>query len=82
MCNSSKQPVFVSDNVDLIYLWCQACNELHILLPCYPYLRTTTEEKSEAQKADPVLSEQPSTLPYPATAENVGKLKQSLIDNF
>ena len=79
--NSSKQPVFVCDSVDRIFLGRQACIDLHILPSCYPQPMPNTT-KSEVLKVDLVLPERPSTLPYPATAENVDNLKQSLIDTF
>ena len=86
MCSSNKtvsiKKVFVCDSVDHICLGHQACIDIHILPPCYTYKMSTTEEKSKVQKVDLVLTKQPSTLLYPATAENVSKLKQDLIDSF
>lgn len=73
--NNSTEPVFVCDNVNHIYLGHQACTDLHIPHPCYLYSMSTTEEKSEVQKVDPILPERLSMLPYPAIAENVEKLK-------
>ena len=55
--NSSKEPIFVCDGVNHIYLGCQAYMDLRILHQCYPYPMFTIEEKSEVQKVDLVLSE-------------------------
>lgn len=68
--------------MDCIYLGYQACIDIHILPPSYTYPMSTTEEKSKVQKVDPVLTMQTTTIPCPATAENVGKLMQDLIDGF
>ena len=81
--NSSKQPVFICDDVDRIYVGRQACIDLHILPPCYPYPMSHNDDEDEVNMIkSTTLPERPTTLPVPPTAENIDKLKQTLIDTF
>ena len=80
--HSSKQPVFICDKADRVYLGRQACIDLRILPPCYPYPMPPVEEKEEIHKVDTMLPERPSSLPYPATTKNIDNLKQHLIEKF
>ena len=80
--NSSKQPVFVCDEVDRIYVGRQACIDLHILPPCYPHPMPPTPTPDEAHRIEGDLPERPSCLPFPATNENISNLKNHLIESF
>ena len=80
--NSSKQPVFVCDEVDRIYVGRQACIDLHILLPCYPHPMPPTPKSDESHRIEGDLPERPSCLPFLATNENISNLKNHLIENF
>ena len=77
--NSSRQPVFVCDEVDRIYVGRQACIDLHILPPCYPHPMPPTPKSDEAHRIEGELA--PALYFSIMNRVSVVSLDLSTIDN-
>ena len=88
--HTTKQPLFISDKADRIYLSRKGCTELQILPPSFPYPMPAENinsfechtQQTDIAKESRELPQRPSKIPYPPTEENVPKLKQFLVDTF
>ena len=81
----TKQPVFISDKADRIYLSRKGCTELQILPPSFPYPMTENDESmyiASSSSSPPQLPQRPTSILYPPTEASIPKLKQYLIDCF
>ena len=86
----SKQSLYICHNVKRIYLSNPGCRELNILPKTFPHPMppSPTAVAAVSTAADPkpttnhVQQGNSRTLPFPATKENIPKLKQWLIDHF
>ena len=93
---TSKQALYICEKVDRIYFSRSGCVEVGIISREFPYPMeemnvidtSTSEAKPEAQssKIGEMAREspppRPKELPYPATVENVDRLKQYILDSF
>ena len=81
----TKQPVYICNKIDRIYLSKKGCIETNILPKCFPYpmnLTTTSVESIETNKTQPPSPNRPLKLPFPPTEENIPKLEEYLRKAF
>ena len=84
----TKQPLFICNKIDRIYFSKQGCYATKILPDTFPNPMKDGQVKAIHTVKNPMPenerkgNEYPRTLPYPATEENIPKLKQHLIDSF
>lgn len=94
----SKQALYICDKVDRIYFSRSGCVEVGIIPREFPYpmeelnvVGTSVSKSEEKQVTHPHNSAEhirepppsrPKELPFPATVENVGRLKQYILDSF
>lgn len=87
----TRQMVYVSDNVNGLYLSEAALKELHVIDEDFPsvakdpsmasQVASQANEQCECKKRT-VTPDRPAEIPYPATKENVPRLKEWLIGAF
>ena len=84
--HSTKQPLYICEKVDRIYLGRRSCSELKILPPSFPYPMPNYIINESVHTANHIetseIPRKPHNLPYLATDDNVNRLKQYLIDSF
>ena len=80
---STIQKLYVCPNVDRIYFSREACTEIGILPPTFPYPMDQNAHINSIEDTPLKLDKRrPKTIPYRATEDNIPKLKQHLIDSF
>ena len=88
---NSQQPLYICEKVDRIYFSRQACLDVDILHPNFPYPMTKEAAMAEIQSANsnnqqtsPKITEnqRSRTPPCPLTEENIPQLKQHLMKEF
>lgn len=84
--NTTSQPFYISHNVDRIYMSKFALIDLNILPSTYPlpmnHSATVAAIDTETTTKKPKIPPRPKTLPFPATEENIPKLKDYLLTAF
>ena len=84
--HSTKQPLYICEKVDRIYLGRRSCSELTILPPSFQYPMPNYMINESVHTATHIetseIPRKPRNLPYPATDNNVDRLQQYLIDSF
>ena len=87
---TSRQMVYISEKVEGLFLSEEALKDLGVIDTNFPAGSTTNAASCSSDSsasecncsARTTTPERPSELPFPATPENVGKLKQWLIEAF
>ena len=87
---STKQALYVCERVDRIYFSKAACMDVGILSKDFPVPMPEVSTAAVVYHPspipdptpDPELPDRPAKPPYPPIKENVGKLKQWLVDAF
>jgi len=75
--HSTVQPLYFCKNVDRIYLSRKGCTELKILPQTFPFLMDQQATVSSIRQPDqPSPTGRPTKLSYPATEDNITKLKE------
>ena len=92
--NTTQQPLYICDKVDRIYFGRSGCIDAKILPECFPFPMQIEQNQAAAIEHGPAATaapssveaadapERPTKMPFPATEDNVAKLKQHLIQSF
>ena len=89
---STKQPLYMCNKVDHIYVSRKGCLGTNIIPTSFPFPMNTTDRSASITSAEPVEDQQspslqsppprPDHLPFSATIENITKLEQFIWDQF
>ena len=75
----TQQKLFICDNIDRIYFSREACTDVRILPTSFPYpMDQTVKVESISTGGD----KSQASLPFPPKEENIGRLKDHLINSF
>lgn len=77
--STTRQPLYICDRIDRIYFGRKGCSEVNILPETFPFPMEPTPVCSASESTVPP---RPDRLPFPASEENIPKLKQFLIAKF
>ena len=82
--NTTRQPLYICQKIDRIYFSRRGCTEVNILPASFPYPMNSAEsgQPSIGEIATETLPARPAKIPYPPTDDNVGKLKNYIIEKF
>ena len=81
--NTTRQPLYVCQKIDRIYLSRQGCTEANILPTSFPYpMDTGKSESSIGAVGVEGVPKRPLKIPYPPTDGNVARLKEYLVNSF
>ena len=79
--HTTQQPLYVCDKIDRIYFSRQGCTETNILPASFPYpMGSSSDMNAVSPKSD--APTRPNNLPFPATEENIPKLRDHLVTKF
>ena len=85
--STTNQPLYICDNVDRIYFSREACTDVNILPPSFPYPISCNNPDQSINSVSNLDIDKESAcsarvLPFPATEKNIEKLKDHLINKF
>ena len=81
--NITEQLLCICQNVDRIYFSRTGCQDLNILPPSFPYpMNMGSHESPSVCGVSPKIPPRPTSLPFPATEENIPKSKEYLLNAF
>ena len=80
--NISRQPLYICEKIDRIYFGRKGCTEMNIIPPSFPYPMNTEVKMEYINEVQEQTHQRPTSIPFPATEENIPKLKEHLIKEF